>query len=62
MLKNVTLLPADLGGKTTWRLLGPDGMPQESFGVFADTLIRKLPLNTRRSYCRNLAEFFDSLH
>ncbi len=62
MLKNVTLLPAELNGKTTWRLLGPDGMPQESFGVFADSLIRKHPLNTRRSYCRHLAEFFDYLH
>lgn len=62
MLKNVTLLPAHLDGKTTWRLLGPDGTPQVSFGVFADSLIRKHPLNTRRSYCRNLAEFFDYLH
>jgi hypothetical protein len=62
MLKNVTLLPAELNGKTTWRLLGPDGMPEESFGVFADSLIRKHPLNTRRSYCRHLAEFFDYLH
>lgn len=62
MLKNVTLLPAQLDGKTTWRLLGPNGMPEESFGVFADSLIRKHPLNTRLSYCRNLAEFFDYLH
>jgi integrase len=61
MLKNVTLLPAQLDGKTTWRLLGPDGMLLESFGVFADSLIRKHPLNTRRSYCRHLAEFFDYL-
>ena len=61
MLKNVTLLTAQLDGKTTWRLLGPDGMPLESFGVFADSLIRKHPLNTRRNYCRHLAEFFDYL-
>lgn len=61
MLKNVTLLPTQLGGKKTWRLLGPDGVPQESFGVFADSLIRKHPLNTRLSYCRSLAEFFDYL-
>jgi len=62
MLKNVTLLPAQLGGKTTWRLLGPNGLPEESFGVFADSLIRKHPLNTRLSYCRSLAVFFDYLH
>lgn len=61
MLRNVTLLQTDKDGKATWRLLGPDGMPLESFTAFADSLLRRNPFNTRAAYCRHLAEFFDYL-
>ena len=62
MLKNVTLLKSEKEGKTTWRLLGPRGQPLDSFGAFADSLIRKHAFNTRAAYCRHLAEFFDYLY
>jgi integrase len=61
MLRNVTLLKSEKDGKATWRLLGPSGLPLDSFAAFADSLLRKHPFNTRASYCRNLAEFFDYL-
>src|SRR5262245_50589413 len=61
MLKNVTLLKADKNGKATWRLLGPRGLPLDSFSAFADSLLRKHPFNTRKSYCRHLADFYDYL-
>ena len=61
MLKNVTLLEAEKDGKATWRLLGPTGLPLESFTAFADSLLRRHPFNTRASYSRHLAEFFDYL-
>ncbi|MGA4275686.1 tyrosine-type recombinase/integrase [Ralstonia nicotianae] len=61
MLRNVTLLQTSKDGKATWRLLGPGGMPLESFTAFSDSLLRKSPFNTRATYCRHLAEFFDYL-
>jgi integrase len=61
MLKNVSLLETQKDGAATWLLLGPDGLPLDSFTAFADSLIRKHPFNTRVSYCRHLAEFFDYL-
>lgn len=61
MLKNVTLLKDERDGKATWRLLGPDGLRLESFTAFADSLLRKHPHNTRKAYCRHLAEFYDYL-
>lgn len=62
MLIHVTLKESDLGGRVTWKLLGPDGQPIDAFSTFADTLVRKNhPLNTRQAYCRHLAEFLDYL-
>jgi integrase len=61
MLKNVTLLKNEKDGKATWRLLGPSGLPLDSFTAFADSLLRKHPHNTRKAYCRHLAAFFDYL-
>lgn len=61
MLKNVTLLDSRKDGKATWRLLGPNGLPLDSFTAFADSLVRRHPFNTRLSYCRHLAEFLDYL-
>ncbi len=61
MLKNVTLVKATKDGKATWLLLGPNGLPLESFTAFADSLLRKHGFNTRNSYCRHLAIFYDYL-
>lgn len=61
MLKNVTLMKDTKHGKVTWRLLGPNGIPLESFTAFADSLLRKHGFNTRVSYCRHLAAFYDYL-
>jgi len=61
MLKNVTLVDATKDGKATWRLLGPHGVPLDSFTAFADSMLRKHGFNTRVSYCRHLAAFFDYL-
>lgn len=61
MLKNVTLLKTEKNGKATWRLLGPDGLPLDSFTAFADSLLRQHRYNTRKAYCRHLANFFDYL-
>lgn len=61
MLKNVSLLDSQKDGSATWRLLGPNGLPLDSFTAFADSLIRKHPFNTRVAYCRHLAEFLDYL-
>jgi integrase len=61
MLKNVTLLDSQKDGKATWRLLGPNGLPLDSFSAFADSLIRKHAFNTRLAYCRHLADFLDYL-
>lgn len=60
MYKNVTLRPRTVDGKPTWKLLGPDGLSIAAFDAFAKA-IGKEPLNTRKSYCRHLAEFFDYL-
>ena len=58
-MRHVTLMDEEWDGSTTWQLLGPDGMPIEAFAAFAKTSLRKGPLNTRISYARNLAKFFD---
>lgn len=60
MLKNVSLIEATLNGKRSWRLLDPQGARVRAFDVFAKTLERR-SVNTRASYCRWLAEFFDYL-
>jgi hypothetical protein len=60
MYKNVTLRPRTVDGKPSCKLLGPDGLPIAAFDAFAHSL-RKDPLNTRRAYCRHVAEFLDYL-
>lgn len=59
-MKNVTLVEVTRDGKQSWRLLGPNGKPITAFDIFANTLLRN-SINTRKSYCKNLAEFFDYL-
>lgn len=61
MLKNVTLLPDWKNGKRTWKLLGPTGVPNESFSIFANSISRTKSKNTLDNYCRHLAQFFDYL-
>lgn len=60
MYKHVSLRRRQLSGRTSWLLLGPDGRPIDAFTAFAESL-RNAPANTRDSYCRHLAEFFDYL-
>jgi integrase/recombinase XerD len=61
-MKNVTLLGTEKDGRQSWRLLDPEGKPLAAFDAFANSLLRKHSINTRRSYCRHLAEFFDYLY
>ncbi len=60
MFRNVTLLETHVSGRQSWRLLDPDGRTIPAFDVFAKTLERR-SVNTRKSYLRWLAEFFDFL-
>lgn len=60
MFKNVSLRKRNTNGQATWVLLGPDGKPIPAFSAFAHSL-RNVAKNTRDSYCRYLAEFFDYL-
>lgn len=61
-MKNVTLLETEKDGRQSWRLLDPEGKPLAAFDAFANSLLRKHSINTRRSYCRHLAEFLDYLY
>lgn len=60
MFKNVSLLKCNADGKQSWQLLGPDGQQLSAFAIFARTLERR-SVNTRRNYCRWLAQFIDYL-
>ncbi len=60
MHRHVSLRDKKRNGKTTWQLLGPDGRALDAFDAFAESL-RNSPPNTRKAYCRHLAEFFDYL-
>lgn len=60
MFRNVTLLETQVNGRQSWRLLDPVGRTIPAFDVFAKTLERR-SVNTRKSYLRWLAEFFDFL-
>lgn len=60
MFKYVSLRSREVSGKTSWFLLGPDGNQIDAFSAF-DASLRNSPPNTRKSYCRHLAEFFDYL-
>lgn len=62
MLRNVSLLPDTKNGKSTWKLLGPTGVPNEPFSVFAKSRSKKGSKRTLDSYCRNLAHFFDYIY
>lgn len=59
-LKNVTLVETQKDGKQSWKLVDSTG-PVASFETFANTLLSS-PLNTRKSYCVHLAQFFDFLY
>lgn len=61
-MKNVTLIETQKDGKQCWRLLDPTGQPVASFDAFANSLLRNNSVNTRLSYCRHLAEFFNFLY
>ncbi len=60
MYRHVTLLIDHSHDETRWKLLGPDGQPFLAFDLFVKA-IRELRLNTRKNYCRHLAEFIDYL-
>jgi len=60
LFKHVSLRSREVSGKTSWFLLGPDGNQIDAFSAF-DVSLRNSPTNTRKSYCRHLAEFFDYL-
>lgn len=60
MFKHVSLREREKDGKRFWLLLGPDGQPVQAFTAFAESL-KHSPHNTRKSYCRHLAEFLDYL-
>ena len=59
-MKNVSLIDVEVDGRKSFGLLDPDGRRIAAFDAFANSLLRR-PLNTRTSYCRNLARFFDFL-
>jgi len=59
-LKNVSLIDVRIDGKRSFALLDPEGRRIAAFDAFAKSLVRA-PLNTRTTYCRNLARFFDYL-
>lgn len=60
MFKHVSLRSREANGNLSWLLLGPDGNPIAAFAAF-DASLRNSPFNTRKSYCRHLAKFFDYL-
>lgn len=57
-LKNVSLLSIEVDGRKSFALLDSDGRRVASFDAFAKSIVRN-PVNTRTTYCRNLARFFD---
>lgn len=59
-MRNVSLVDVKVDGRQSFGLLDPDGRRIAAFDVFANSLLRN-PLNTRKSYCRSLAKFFDYL-
>lgn len=59
-MKNVSLIETVSNGKQSWRLLDQDGKLIPAFDGFAKSL-EKGSVNTRKNYCRWLAEFFDYL-
>lgn len=59
-MKNVSLIGTVANGKQSWRLLDQGGKPIPAFDGFAKSL-GSGSVNTRKSYCRWLAEFFDYL-
>lgn len=58
VFRNVSLVKKTRDGKQSWRLLDANANPIHSFEVFAAS-INQSPFNTRKNYCRHLAQFFD---
>ncbi len=58
VFRNVSLISKIRDGRQSWRLLDANSKVVPGFEVFA-TSINKSPLNTRKNYCRHLAQFFD---
>jgi integrase len=54
----VSLISKIRDGRQSWRLLDANSQIIPGFEVFA-TSINRSPLNTRKNYCRHLAQFFD---
>ena len=59
-MKNVSLIDVRVDGRQSFGLLDPDGRRIAAFDAFANSILRN-PLNTRKTYCRGLAKFFDYL-
>lgn len=60
-MRNVSLIETVSNGKQSWRLLDRDGKLIPAFDGFAKSL-ENGSVNTRKNYCRWLAEFFDYLY
>ncbi|WP_139379421.1 site-specific integrase [Zoogloea sp. LCSB751] len=58
VFRNVSLVSKIRDGRQSWRLLDANSQVILGFEVFAASINRS-PLNTRKNYCRNLAQFFD---
>jgi integrase len=57
-MKNVSILPEVTKGRTSFKLLGPDGIRIVAFDAYANSLLER-PYHTRRTYCYAVAAFFD---
>lgn len=60
MYRHVSLCDCEKSGKTSWFLLGPDGRRVQAFDIFVES-IAEFPFNTRKQYCRHIAEAIDYL-
>lgn len=60
MYKNVSLIGVEDQGRKSFGLIDSDGRRIAAFDVFASSLIHN-SINTRTTYCRGLARFFDFL-
>jgi integrase len=58
-MKNVSLIESSTNKIKSWKLLNNNSEAIESFTIFSNLLIKKYSLNTRLSYCRNVALFID---
>lgn len=58
-MKNVSLIPTTYNKVKSWKLLDKNGSSLPYFSIFANLLVKKYSLNTRLSYCKNIALFID---